>query len=121
MMFAMFLCERLDQSVVATTDRLIDRELLHRFETQDANFGPFLSVIQDANRETLDQIAQTLQEQVRTWAQSLDVLFEHFQERQQQESVRDRAALEALQQRHDAYEAAREEQFQQLISIARNR
>ncbi len=117
MMFAMFLCERLDQSVVATTDRLIDRELLHRFETQDANFGPFLSVIQDANRETLDQIARTLHEQVRTWAQSLDVLFGHFQERHQQESARDQAAFEALQQRHEAYEAARVEQFQQLISL----
>ncbi|MEI8021264.1 MAG: hypothetical protein WCH39_23860, partial [Schlesneria sp.] len=54
---------------------------------------------------------------VRTWAQSLDVLFGHFQERHQQESARDQAALEALQQRHEAYEAARAEQFQQLISL----
>ena len=79
MMFALFLCERVDQSIVATIDRLVDRELLNRFENKDANISPFLSAIQTANREALDAITQTLQGQIKVWIQSLDTLFTHFQ------------------------------------------
>ncbi len=121
MMFALFLCERVDLSIIATIDRLIDRELLHRFEARDANIGPFLSVVQMANREALDAIARTLQDQVQIWTKSLDVLFENFQERQRQELVREQGEFELLRQRHEAYEISRQDQLQQLIAAVDTR
>lgn len=115
MMFALFLCERVDQSIVATIDRLVDRELLNRFETKDASITPFLSVVQMANREALDAITASLQNQVKAWTQSLDTLFAHFQERQQQELTHEQAVFEALRKRHDEYEVARQDQLRLLI------
>ena len=115
MMFALFLCERVDQSIVASIDRLIDRELLNRFENKDVNIVPFLSVVQVANREALDAITRTLQDQVNVWTQSLDTLFAHFQERQRQELTHEQAVFEALRKRHDEYEVARQDQLRLLI------
>ncbi len=117
MMFAMFLCERVDQSIVATIDRLIDRELLNRFEAKDPNIIPFLSVIQAAHREVLESIAKTLQDQGGVWNRSLETLFEHFQERQRLELSRAQEGFDALRQRHDTYEAAREDQLRQSIAL----
>lgn len=117
MMFALFLCERVDQSIVASIGRLIDRELLHRFENKDANIVPFLSVVQSANREALDAIARTLEGQVQTWTRSLDTLFAHFQERQKHALEHEQAVFESLRKRHEDYEIARQDQVRQLIEL----
>ena len=117
MMFALFLCERVDQSIVATIDRLVDRELLNRFENKDANITPFLSVVQIANREALDAITATLQSQVKVWTQSLDALFTHFQERQKQDLAHQQSVFESLRKRHEDYEVARQEQLQEMIKM----
>lgn len=121
MMFAMFLCERVELSVVASIDRLIDHDLLHRFEVKDANIVPFLAVIESANREALDSMARISQEQLKVWTKGLDVLFEHFEERQRQELQREQAALDALRQRYESYESQREEQMRQLITLVDKR
>ncbi len=117
MMFAMFLCERVELSVVASIDRLIDHDLLHRFEVKDANIVPFLAVIQTANREALDGIARTSQEQVKIWTKGLDVLFEHFAERQRLELLREQASFDALRQRYESFESQREDQMRQFFAL----
>ena len=116
MMFALFLCERVDQSIVASIDRLIDRELLSRFENKDANVTPFLAVIQSANREVMETISKTMKSQVQVWTQGLDNLFAHFEERQRQALAREQAEFDALRKQHDEYEIAREERLRQMIA-----
>jgi biopolymer transport protein ExbB/TolQ len=117
MMFAMFLCERVEQSIVAAIDRLADLQLLHRFDVKDANVVPFLSAIQTANREALDSISNTLQAQTKVWTDSLDTLFKYFQERQQQETLRQESVMQAVNQRHQDYQTAREEQMRSIIAL----
>jgi hypothetical protein len=117
MMFLSFLCERIDQSFVASTDRLIDHELLHRFEIKDPNILPFLTVIEKANQESLDLIGQTLQQQVRLWSQSFDALLERFEQRQQHEITRAQGVIERLLADHHAYEASHEDRLRQVMTL----
>lgn len=117
MMFALFLCERVDHSIMAAIDRLIDGELLHRFEAKDPNITPFLSLIQSANRESLDAINRSLNDQILVWTQGLDRLFDHFQDRQRQELLNTAAAFDTIRKRHEEYESARESQLTELIGL----
>lgn len=117
MMFLSFLCERIDQSFVASTDRLIDRELLHRFEIKDPNILPFLTIIEKANQESLNAIGQTLHQQVTLWSQSFDTLFDRFDRRQQQEIARTQGLLERLLADHRAYETAHEDRLRQVVAL----
>jgi biopolymer transport protein ExbB/TolQ len=117
MMFLSFLCERVDQSFVASTDRLVDSELLHRFEIKDPNILPFLTVIDQANQESLTRLEQTLQQQVQLWSQSFDTLFERFDKRQLQEAARAEGVLEHLFATHQAYEETHEDRLRQVIAI----
>lgn len=116
MMFSLFVCERVERGIVRSTDRLVERELLHRFEAKDPNIVPFLSILQSANNEALQAIDATLQRQIETWTQALGGLFQRFDERQQQELHGWHAALDVLQQRHETYDAAREERLRQLLA-----
>jgi len=117
MMFAMFLCERVERGLVATINRLVERELFNRFEIKDPNVVPFLAAVQSANQESLQIVAATLKSQVELWSQSLDALFQKFEERQRQEIHRWEETLGALQERHEDYDAQREERLRQIIGI----
>lgn len=117
MMFALFLCERVERGLVATIDRLVECELLNRFEVKDPQVVPFLAAVQAANQEALQEIAATLQLQIETWSRALDGLFQRFDERQQQEVHHWQTALAQLQQRHEAFDAAREERVKQILSL----
>ncbi len=121
MMFSLFLCERIEGSLLRAIDRLAERDLLNRFEVKDANILPFLSIVQSANDEALKVIATTLHRQVETWSQSLDTLFQRFDARQQQEFKGWQGALETLQKRNEAYDAAREERLRQLLALVESR
>jgi biopolymer transport protein ExbB/TolQ len=117
MMFAMFLCERVERNIVDTIDRFIDSELLNRFEVREPSVQSFLSTVNIGNQQALDSLRQTMQEQTRIWTRHIDMLFEHFEKRQHQGLSRDQASLELLRQRYEAYESTREDQMRQLISI----
>jgi biopolymer transport protein ExbB/TolQ len=121
MMFCLFLCERTERGIVRSIDRLVERELLNRFEVKDANIVPFLSVIRSANEEALQAIAATLQRQIEVWTRALDSVFRRFDERQQQELRGWQGALEVLQKRHEAYDAAQEERLRQWLSAVESR
>ena len=45
MMFSLFVCERLERSIIHAINRLIERELLNRFETKDPSISPFLAAV----------------------------------------------------------------------------
>ncbi len=121
LMFATFLCERVESGILTNIDRLVDCDLLNRFEVKDANVVPFLSSLRSAHEETLHAITATLQRQTEGWTQALDSLFARFDSRQQRESDRWEECLTTLQQRHDAYDSAREERVRQLISLVDTR
>ncbi len=121
MMFALFVCERTERGIDHTIDRLVERELLNRFEAKDANITPFLSAVQSANEAALQAIAGTLQRQIDVWSQTLDVLFQRFDERQQNEAHGWNSALDVLQRRQESFDSGREERLRQVLTIVDSR
>lgn len=117
MTFALFPCERIEQHIVRTIDRLVDRELLNRFEGQDPQIAPFLTVVQHAHGEAIGEIAVLLQRHAELWTQSLDTLFEKFDVRQQKELQRWQNALETMQGRFEDYDARQAERFRHSLSL----
>jgi hypothetical protein len=115
MMFSLFVCERIERGIVHAIDRLIERELLNRFEIKDPSILPFLSVVQSANQEALASIDATLKGQIEIWGRTLDTLFQRFDQRQQHELQSWQAALNILQQRHEAYDNNLEERLHQSL------
>jgi biopolymer transport protein ExbB/TolQ len=121
MMFAMFICERTERGVLRSIDRLVERELLHRFETKDPNIIPFLAAVQTANEAALQEIATTLSRQIDVWTRTLDVLFQRFDQRQVHETQGWQSALEVLQQRQEVHDTGREERLRQILSLVDSR
>src|SRR5262249_14552651 len=121
MMFSLFICERLERSIDHSIDRFIERELLNRFEAKDPNIMPFLAAVQSANEAALQAIGTTLHRQIEVWTQTLDVLFQRFDERQQVEARGWESALDTLQRRQEAFDAGREERLRQMLSLVDGR
>jgi biopolymer transport protein ExbB/TolQ len=121
MLFSLFICERIERSVGRSIDRLVDRELLTRFEVKDPNILPFLAAVESANEESLRSISTNLHRQTEVWSQSLDTLYERFDQRQQQELDGWREALEILRERHEAYDAGLEERLRQTLALVDSR
>jgi biopolymer transport protein ExbB/TolQ len=117
MMFALFICERVERGIDHSIDRFIERELLNRFEAKDPNILPFLSAVQSANEAALQAIGGTLQRQIEVWTQTLDVLFQRFDERQQHETRGWESALDVLQRRQESFDSGREERLRQVLSL----
>jgi biopolymer transport protein ExbB/TolQ len=99
MMFAMFLCERIEIGIDRHVERFAEHELLNRFETHRQNLSPFLAVVQSANEEALRSIGTTLDRQVGQWSESLDRVFQRFDERDRHAAAAWEAALLKIQER----------------------
>lgn len=121
MMFAMFVCERIEHRLIRSIDRLVDRELRNRFEVRDASVTPFLRSIRAAHEQALGEFTAGLQGLAETWRETLESVFERFDKRQQQEAGAWQAALETLASRHQAYDAAREDHLEQSLSVLDSR
>ncbi|MBI3863933.1 MAG: MotA/TolQ/ExbB proton channel family protein [Planctomycetia bacterium] len=115
MMFSLFICERMERAIVHAIDRLIERELLNRFESNDANISPFLTALQAAHEAAVGEISTILSRQIEIWSQNLDTLFERFDRRQIHEVQGWQGALDALQQRLEAHDAGRADQVRQIL------
>ncbi len=115
MMFALFMCERIEKGYLHQIDRLVDRELLNRFEIKDSNLTPFLSSIKDANDEALAMIASTLEKHTDVWLSAFSGILEKFDERQQQEGQAWKNVLTVLNARHEAMESQRQTDYQKQI------
>jgi biopolymer transport protein ExbB/TolQ len=117
MMFSLFLCQRIERSILHAIDRLVDRELLRRFEFKDPAITPFLSAVEAANEEALRAIDGTLQRQIDIWVAALDSVFQRFDSRQQREVENWQRALDVLQERHEAIDASREDRLRQSLAV----
>lgn len=116
MMFALFLCERIERGVDNFIDRFAERELLNRFEAKHPNLTPFLTMLQSANDDALRGMGLTLDRQVAVWTQSMESLFQRFDDRQQHETAAWTKALDILQQRHEALETKSDNRLVNLLS-----
>ncbi|WP_437229542.1 MotA/TolQ/ExbB proton channel family protein [Planctomicrobium sp. SH661] len=116
MMFAVFVCERIERGLVHSIDHLVNRELLNRFDVHDANIVPFLSAVQSASAQALQAIDATLQRQIVIWSQALEKLFQKFEERQIAEVHAWDEALKLLQKRHEANDAVHEERVRKMLT-----
>ena len=121
MMFAQFLCEWTERTILQGVDRTAHRELFNRFDVQDANLPPFLGVVKQANDEALRVIAATIDRQTGVWTQALETLLSRFDERQRRESAAWTEALGELARRHESYDAVREERLRQLFDVVDDR
>ena len=121
MMFALFLCERIEYGMIASIDRMVESELVNRFEVKDINVVPFLAVVEAANQEALRAITQTQEAQLALWSESLTGLFQRFDERQDREIARWEAAFSELRQNQIAYQEDREAQLRQIVSLLNSR
>ncbi|WP_437204491.1 MotA/TolQ/ExbB proton channel family protein [Planctomicrobium sp. SH664] len=120
-MFALFICERVERRIVQSIDKLVDRELLHRFEAKDANLTPFLSILKSANDDAMQSISAQIQGLSDVWGQAVQSILERFDSRQQHELKQWNEALVSLSQRHEAFDVAREERLNQILSLTDGR
>ena len=120
-MFAQFVCEWIDRGIVQTIDRLADRELLTRFEAKDASITPFLNVVKAANEEALAMMATNIDRQTNVWTRAFDAVLERVDKRQQHEARAWTEALGALNDRHEGYDAVREERLRQMLMLIEER
>ncbi|WP_437184907.1 MotA/TolQ/ExbB proton channel family protein [Planctomicrobium sp. SH668] len=116
MMLAVFVCERIERSIISSIDLLVKQDLLNRFATHDANLVPFLATLESANAMAMRAIEQTLQGQVAVWTRAMDGLFQRFEERQQVETLAWENALKLLQTRHEANGDAQDERVRKMLS-----
>src|SRR5580704_4877231 len=121
MMFSLFVCQRIERSLLRAIDRLVDRELLRRFEFKDPSITPFLSAVQSANEEALAAINATLQRQIEIWVAALDSVFQRFDDRQQHEFQNWQRVLEAFDERHETHDASLHERLRQSIALVDSR
>lgn len=121
MMFALFVCERIEHSFDGFIDRFIERELLNRFEVKHANLTPFLSMVQSANDDALRIMAATFDRQVAVWTQSMESLFQRFDDRQKQEAVAWTTALNVLEQRHESLDTQSDNRLLNMLTQVETR
>jgi biopolymer transport protein ExbB/TolQ len=117
MMFSLFVCQRVERNLLRAVDRLVDRELLRRFEFKDPSITPFLSALQSANEEALTSINATLNRQIEIWVAALDSVFQRFDDRQKHEFQNWQRVLEAFDERHEAHDAGLHERLGQSIAM----
>jgi len=121
MMFAQFVCEWTERTILSAVDRTAQRELFNRFEVRDAAIPPFLSVVKTANDEALRLLAQQIERQTAAWSGAFDTIVGRFDDRQRQEAEAWNAALEALAARHEDYDVQREQRLRELLDLVDGR
>lgn len=117
-MFTMFLCERMEHGIIARINRMLERELLNRFEVKNANLVPFLSTLNDANLEFQAAVQRSLADQIATWSVALQGLFEQFDKRQQAEEQRWLALCEEQRETHKKFDDVFSDRLKQLLTVA---
>ncbi len=70
-MFCSFLVERLEQGVVEDVDRIIDRELAHRWIRHSADSSPFIDTVKQNAQVLLDATHNLVHTQAEIWARTL--------------------------------------------------
>jgi biopolymer transport protein ExbB/TolQ len=114
-MFLSFLVERSEASVLEGVDRLVDRQLSHRFQRTVGDSGPVLSAMEGQTQSLLAATQQLVQQQADVWAKSMAELERKTAESQTTQTDRLAAALDSALDRtlkiHAQRLAGMEQQF----------
>jgi biopolymer transport protein ExbB/TolQ len=117
-MFCSFLVERFEQGVLEEVDRVVDRELAHRWVRHNAESGPFIDAVQQNSRILLDATGKLVNTQAEIWARTLAETERRAQETYASQSERMTTALETAMEQtltgHAARLAALEKQSLEL-------
>jgi hypothetical protein len=70
-MFCSFLTERAEGGVLEEVDRVVDRELAHRFQRGDADLGPLAEGLRQNAAVLIDAMQQLVQRQAELWASTV--------------------------------------------------
>lgn len=120
-MFGKFLTERTDRGIDNRIDRIVERELLNRFEVKAANLSPLLATLDAANREFHAAVQGALAGQVTSWTAALEALFERFEQRQQIEEQRWEKVCDKLAERYTKHESSANENLKKILLVADER
>jgi len=72
-MFCSFVVERFEQNLLETVDRIVERELAHRFERNTAGGGgDYLTFARQQTQVLLKSVEQLVQRQADIWAKAFD-------------------------------------------------
>lgn len=115
MMFCQFVCEWIEKAILSTVDHTVEADLFNRFELKDANVAPFLRVIKEANDDALKLMAANLDNQTATWVEAFEMILQRLDARQRDEGQAWVQALDTLHNRHENYDAVREERLRQIL------
>jgi biopolymer transport protein ExbB/TolQ len=120
-MFGKFLTERADRGIDNRIDRIVERELLNRFEVKAANLSPLLATLDAANREFHAAVQGALAGQVTSWTAALEALFERFEQRQQIEEQRWEKVCDKLAERYTKHESSANDNLKKILLVADER
>jgi hypothetical protein len=70
-MFCSFLVERFEHGVLEQVDRVVDRELAHRWVRHSADTAPFIEAVQQNSQVLLDATNRLVNMQAEIWARTL--------------------------------------------------
>ena len=93
-MFCSFLTEKAEGGVLEEVDRLVDRELAHRFQRGDADLGPLAEGLRQNAAVMLDAMQQLVQRQAEVWATTVAATDRRSAEAEAKQQERLSAALE---------------------------
>lgn len=115
MMFSLFLCEKTEREMVRSIDRRAERELLNRFESAEANMGPFLNAIEAASNTMLRTMDETVERQLGIWSSAFHDLQGQAEERHQLLTHLWQQTMESLHKRFETNDTERERKLMVLL------
>jgi hypothetical protein len=71
-MFCSFVVERAEQNLLESVDRIVERELAHRFERTGGGDGDYVAVARQQTQVLTKGVEQLVQRQADIWAKSFD-------------------------------------------------
>ena len=124
LMSALFFCERIENGIVRSVNRLTERELLTRFEVEtnpisvSGQSGPVV-----LHESALQSIRDCLTRQIEIWSESQNLLFQRLDERQAQQAEMWHKALTETERRHLRLEGESKELLEGVLGsfVARHK
>ncbi|MBX7168132.1 MAG: MotA/TolQ/ExbB proton channel family protein [Pirellulales bacterium] len=120
-MLVLFLCERAEREQVRAVDRLVEEELLHRFEVADASMAPYLDSLNATGKALFATIGDLSQQQQAAMTRALTAWQQQAEQRLQQQHELWEQSHARLQEQLEARETASEARLAQLLAAVEQR
>jgi biopolymer transport protein ExbB/TolQ len=114
MMFCMFVCERMERSMIRTISRKVDLELLNRYEVVDETLTPFLHAVQSSSQVSVQAMAAAVERQLQLWSGAFTQLQQKSEQRLQTHAQIWEQSLIKVHERFEQSDAAREQKLTRL-------